>query len=113
METTRNWNWPQFVLALIALGGLIVMTLYEQWGGKVADAGTRQIMIGFATLAFAFFFQSSAGSKAKDDTISAQATSLAVVTPALAGPPYAEMPSATPTIAIAPVPPHVDAASHL
>lgn len=67
--TPRTWNWPQFTLAMVSLIGLIAMTLIEQWFGKMADPATKQIVIGLATLAFAFFFNSSAGSRAKDETI--------------------------------------------
>ena len=72
----KTWNWPQFVLAMLALSGLVALAIIEQWFGKVADEGTKQILIGLATLAFAFFFQSSSGSKAKDDTVADQAATI-------------------------------------
>lgn len=75
----KTWNWPQFTLAVVALLALATVTVVEQLGYGVADAGSKQILIGFATLAFAFFFQSSVGSKAKDSVIATQAAAAAAV----------------------------------
>ena len=111
----KTWNWPQFTLALLAFCGLVAVTVIEQWYGKAADEGTKQILIGFATLAFAFFFQSSVGSKLKDDTIAALAA--APLASAVTGRPakveVVNDPAAPVKVQeVAALTPHSDASSH-
>ena len=79
-ENLKTWNWPQFILAMLALVALIALTVIEQMTGKHADDGSRQVLIAFTTLAFGYFFGSSVQSKSKDAVIATQAATAQAAT---------------------------------